>query len=114
MPELQNQLFSWTPMHIGSGNNPGPVEYTFELVALPLGVMNANDAFESALKVYTTTTTATSLIYTQAEPTLEPNVYYAWRVTARSIMYPTSKLFQNEGRSEVSVFVLYDGDIPYR
>ncbi|MBP9133968.1 MAG: hypothetical protein KBF75_08080 [Saprospiraceae bacterium] len=112
MPELQNQLFSWAPMHIGSGNNPGPVEYTFELVSLPLGVMNANDAFESALKVYTTTTTATSLIYTQAEPTLEPNVYYAWRVTAKSIMYPTSKLFQNEGRSEVSMFVLYDGDIP--
>jgi hypothetical protein len=89
------------------------VEYTFELVSLPLGVMNANDAFESALKVYTTTTTATSLIYTQAEPTLEPNVYYAWRVTAKALCIPPV----NSSRmrvSEVSVFVLYDGDIPYQ
>ena len=28
----QNILFNWTPMHLGSGNSPGPVEYVFELV----------------------------------------------------------------------------------
>jgi hypothetical protein len=109
---VQNMIFSWQPMHLGSANNPGAVEYKFELVELPQGVMNANDAFESALKVYNTTTTATSLIYSQGEPVLEPNKYYAWRVTASSIMYPTSTLFQNDGRSEISVFVLYDGDSP--
>lgn len=112
MPEVQNYIFSWQPMHIGSPNNPGPVEYTFELVELPVGVMNANDVFASALKVYTTTTMATSLIYTQGEPTLEPNKYYAWRVTATSVMYPTSKLFQNDGKGEVSIFILYEGEVP--
>ncbi|MBK9722607.1 MAG: hypothetical protein IPO78_13465 [Saprospiraceae bacterium] len=105
-------IFSWQPMHIGSGNNPGAVEYLFELVELPQGVMNANDAFESALKVYNTTTTSTSLIYSPAEPVLDPNKCYAWRVTASSIMYPTIRLFQNDGKSEISVFVLYDGT-PY-
>ncbi|MBK7740258.1 MAG: hypothetical protein IPI42_06765 [Saprospiraceae bacterium] len=32
---VQNLVFSWQPMHIGSPNNPGPVEYTFDLVELP-------------------------------------------------------------------------------
>ena len=112
MPLVQNMIFSWQAMHLGSGNNPGPVEYTFELVELPMGVMNANDAFESSLRIYNTKTTATSLIYSPAEPKLDPDKYYAWRVTATSIMYPTSKLFQNDGKSEVSMFVLYDGDAP--
>lgn len=112
MPPVQNFIFSWQPMHIGSPNNPGPVEYTFELVELPMGVMNANDAFASVLKVYTTKTMATSLIYTQGEPILEANKYYAWRITATSVIYPTSKLFQNDGKGEVSVFILYDGDVP--
>lgn len=112
MPATQTMLFTWQPMHLGSGNNPGVVEYTFEIVELPMGVMNADDVFESALKVYTTTTTATSLIYSQAEPTLEADKYYAWRITAKSMMYPTSKLFQNDGRSEVSLFILYTGDEP--
>ncbi len=112
MPEVQNMIFSWMPMHLGSGNNPGAVDYFFELVALPQGVMNANDFFDSALKVYTTTTNATSFIYSQAEPPLQPGVYYAWRVKASSMLHPTSTLFQNEGKSEISVFVLYDGEAP--
>ena len=112
MPPVQNMIFSWQAMHLGSGNNPGPVEYTFELVELPMGVMNANDAFESSLRIYNTKTTATSLIYSPAEPKLDPNKYYAWRVTATSIMYTTSKLFQNDGKSEVSMFILYNGEAP--
>lgn len=112
MPPVQNMIFSWMPMHLGSGNNPGAVDYLFELVALPQGVMNANDVFDSALKVYTTTTNATSLIYSQAEPLLLPGVYYAWRVRASSMLHPTSNLFQNDGKSEISVFVLYDGEAP--
>lgn len=112
MPEVQNMIFSWMPMHLGSGNNPGAVDYFFELVALPQGVMNANDFFDSALKVYSTTTNATSFIYSQAEPPLQPGVYYAWRVKASSMLHPTSTLFQNEGKSEISVFVLYEGEVP--
>ncbi len=112
MPPAQNMLFSWMPMHLSSGNNPGAVEYFFEMVELPMAVMNANDAFESALKIYNTTVMSTSFIYSQAEPNLKPNTYYAWRVTARSIMFPTSLLFQNEGKSEISMFVMYDGEAP--
>lgn len=112
MLPVQNTIFSWQPMHLGSGNNPGAVEYLFEIVELPMGVMNANDAFPSALRIYSTTTMSTSLIYTQAEPMLEPNKIYAWRVTAKSILYPTSKLFQNDGKSEVSMFMYYDGEKP--
>lgn len=112
MPPVQNMIFSWIPMHLSSGNNPGAVEYVFELVELPIGVMNANDVFESALKIYSTTVLSTSFIYSQAEPILKPNTYYAWRVSARSILYPTSLLFQNEGKSEISMFILYDGQAP--
>jgi hypothetical protein len=109
-PELQNMTFTWSPMHLGSGNNPGPVEYEFELVQLPDGYFNTNDAFESALRIYSTTTMMPSLIYTQAEPLLQPNKVYAWRVRAYSSIHPTSRLFQNDGYSEISSFILYDGD----
>lgn len=112
IPAIQNMIFSWMPMHLSSGNNPGAVEYVFEMVELPAGVMNANDAFEASLKVYTTTVNTPSLIYTPAEPILKPNTYYAWRVTARSLLHPTSTLFQNEGKSEISIFLMYDGDAP--
>ncbi|MEE9372648.1 MAG: hypothetical protein V3V00_06300 [Saprospiraceae bacterium] len=111
-PQTQNQLFSWQPMHLGSSNSPGAVEYRFELVQLPDGTYNVNDAFESSLQVYRTTTMTPSLIYTQAEPQLIPNKVYAWRVKASSIMAPTSKLFQNDGYSEVYSFIYYDGEEP--
>lgn len=110
MPPVQNMIFSWVPMHLSSGNNPGAVEYLFEMVELPSGYMNSNDVFESALKIYSTKVMSNSFIYTQAEPILNPNTYYAWRVTASSVMYPTSKLFQNEGKSEISMFMMYDVD----
>lgn len=109
---VQNTIFSWQPMHIGSGNNPGAVEYLYELVQLPDGVLNANDAFETSLKIFSTTTLSNSIIYGPGDPILQANKYYAWRVTASSINYASSKLFQNDGKSEISVFVFYDGDAP--
>lgn len=110
-PETQNLTFSWSPMHLGSGNTPPAVEYEFELVQLPDGYFNANDAFEGALRIYSTTTFMPSLIYTQAEPQLEADKVYAWRVRAFSSSHPTSKLFQNDGYSEISTLILYD-DVP--
>ena len=110
--ETQNMIFNWQPMHLGGANNPGAVEYDFEIVQMGDGVYNINDAFESALKVYRTTTPAPSLLYTQAEPALMPNKLYAWRVRATSMMHKTSKLFQNEGYSEICSFYLYDGEAP--
>lgn len=112
MPETQNMLFNWQPMHLGSPNSPGAVEYEFELVQLPQGTFNANDVFDSALKVYKTKSFSAALIYTQAEPRLEPNKVYAWRVRASSVMHPTSRLFQNDGLSQICTFILYDGDKP--
>ncbi|KAA3639609.1 MAG: hypothetical protein DWQ02_03425, partial [Bacteroidetes bacterium] len=112
LPETQNQLFTWQPMHLGSSNSPGAVEYKFEMVQLPEGTYNANDAFESSLQVYQTTTMTPSLIYTQAEPQLEPGKLYAWRVKAYPMMHPTSKLFQNSGYSEICTFMYYEGEKP--
>ncbi len=103
-PETQNLLFNWTPMHLGSGNSPGAVEYTFELVELLPGIMDPNDGFENALQVYQTTVMTPSFLYTQAEPLLEPGKNYAWRVQARSLIHPTSMLFSNEGYSQVCTF----------
>lgn len=99
-------------MHLGSSNAPGAVEYKFEMVQLPDGTYNANDAFESALEVYQTTTMTPSLIYTQAEPQLISGKLYAWRVKAYSMMHPTSKLFQNSGYSEICTFMYYEGEKP--
>ncbi len=111
-PETQNQLFTWQAMHLGSSNSPGAVEYQFEMVQLPDGTYNANDAFESALQVYKTKTMSPTLLYTQAEPLLLPGKVYAWRVKASSLAYPTSKLFQNDGYSEVCTFMYYENDLP--
>ena len=76
---------------------------------MPVGYYNINDAFESALRVYTTTTPVPSVIYGPAEPLLDPGNLYAWRVRALSVLHPTSLLFQNEGYSEVVAFFYHDG-----
>jgi len=111
-PETQNLIFNWTPMHIGSSNSPSPVEYQFELVRLPDGVTNANDAFETSIQVFQTTSMTPTLLYSQAEPLLEVDKLYAWRVKAYSLIHPTSKLFQNDGYSEICTFMYYGEDGP--
>jgi hypothetical protein len=112
LPLTQNMIFNWQPMHLGSPNSPGAVEYEFELVQLPEGTFNANDVFDSALKIFRTKSFSASLLYTQAEPNLAPNKVYAWRVRATSVMNPTSRLFQNDGLSQICTFMLYEGDKP--
>jgi len=112
MAPTQNMIFNWNAMHLGSANSPGAVEYEYELVQLPQGTFNANDAFDSGLRVYKTKSLIPTIIYTQAEPRLVPNVVYAWRVRASSMLHPTSKLFQNDGLSQICTFMLYDGDMP--
>lgn len=112
MQETQNMIFSWQPMHLGSSNSPGAVSYDFELVQMPNGYYNINDAFPAALKVYSATTQVPNILYTQAEPILVPGRMYAWRVKAYATMNPTSLLFQNEGFSEICSFYYYEGDEP--
>ena len=108
----QNLVFTWVPMHLGSTNPPQPVEYDFQLVELPRGYYNANDAFRSALRVYDVTTAAPTVVMGPGEPQLRADAVYAWRVRARSSLYPTSKLFQNDGYSQVSTFAYY-GEEPF-
>ncbi|MEM1319798.1 MAG: hypothetical protein AAGG75_06045 [Bacteroidota bacterium] len=107
MQETQNMLFNWQPQHLASANSPQPVEYEFELVQLPDGYFNANDAFERSLRIFQTRTMMPNLLYTQAEPLLEAGKLYAWRVRAFSALHPTSKLFNNDGISEICTFRLY-------
>jgi len=102
LPETQNLLFNWTPMHLGNINAPSLVEYEFELVEMLPGIVNPNDGFDNALQVYQGTTTSPSFLYTQSEPLLEPNKVYAWRVRAYDPM--GSDVFQNEGKSLVCTF----------
>lgn len=112
-PQTQNFLFRWSPQHLGSSNSPVPVDYTLEIVQLPQGTTNANDAFDSSLKVFSINLmNMTSYPYSPIDPILEADVNYAWRITAKSMMYPTSKLFENDGKSEVCIFKLYDEDSP--
>ena len=107
--ENKNITFNWNALHIGSLNSPAPVEYTFELVQMPPGTNNINDAFNSALKIFETTRLNTSLIYIQGQqPRLQPNVLYAWRVKASSLLHPTSVIFENEGFSQISAFQMYE------
>ena len=107
MPVMQNLLFNWRAMHRGSSNNPGPVEYEFTLVELPPGTSNINDAFEASLQVYRTTTTNPSFFYGPSQPRLQADKIYAWRVKAIPSNYRTSKLFKNDGISEVCSFSYY-------
>ena len=105
---MQNQLFNWTPMHIGSANSPAPVEYKFELKEIMPG-LDPNDAFDFSLSIYETSTFSPSLIYTHSEPILEPGKTYGWRITAKSSVW-AGWLFQNDGKSAVCSFTCTNND----
>jgi hypothetical protein len=111
LPPTQNLLFNWRPMHRGSSNSPSPVEYEFTLVELPPGVTNANDAFNSSMRVYSTTTTNPTLFYGAGQPRLLPDRIYAWRVKAVASNHRTSLLFENGGLSEVCTFSYYTENV---
>jgi hypothetical protein len=104
-PPTQSQLFNWTPMHIGSGNNPAPVEYVFKLVELLPGA-DPNDGFDFNFQVLEKTTMTPSLIYSPVDPPLFPGKTYAWRVQARNMLKP-GLMFRNNGYSQVCTFSYY-------
>ncbi|MBI1226059.1 MAG: choice-of-anchor D domain-containing protein [Bacteroidetes bacterium] len=104
---FQNQTFTWTPLHSGSGNNPAPVEYLFQLVEIQPGV-DPNDGFDFSLKILERITMSPSLIYGPTDPILQPGHIYAWRVQARNMLKP-GLLFRNNGFSQVCTFIYGDG-----
>ncbi len=100
--ETQNVLFSWLPLHLSSPNPITDIEYEFTLVKT--GSLNANDAIRSAMPVYQTTTTTSTLMYTDGEPLLEEGEEYAWRVRAYEAFGGKNSKFSNNGYSEVFSF----------
>ena len=93
-------------MHIGSANNPAPVEYTFTLKEIIPGA-DPNDGFPTALKVFERTTLSPNLIYGMTEPRLQVGKMYAWQVTAKSIL-KSGLLFRNNGKSQICTFYIGD------
>ena len=105
--QVQNLLFTWTPRHLGSGNAPRVVNYEFELVRLPRGYYNANDAFRASRRIITARVTGPSYVYGPTQPLLDTNAVYAWRVRAFAPGQERSLLFQNDGYAEIQTFYYY-------
>lgn len=98
----QNMLFNWTPQHTGSPNSAFTVDYEFTLVEIWPTTRNPNDAINSQLPIFRTTTSFTSLIYGPSEPPLIPGRKYAIRLKAYD--RDGRDLFVNSGYSEVRSF----------
>lgn len=98
----QNIMFNWIPQHTGSPNAAFTTEYEFTLVEIWPDNRNPNDAINSQLPLFRTTTSTTSLFYDPAEPQLIPGHKYAIRLKAYD--KEGRDLFINSGYSEVRVF----------
>lgn len=98
----QNMIFNWTPQHTGSPNSAFTVAYEFTLVEIWPISRNGNDAINSQLPLFRTTTEITSLLYGPAEPPLIPGRKYAIRLKAYD--KEGRDLFINSGYSEVRIF----------
>ncbi|MGB3779214.1 MAG: fibronectin type III domain-containing protein [Tunicatimonas sp.] len=101
----QQLTFQWTPRHTGRPNANFQTEYDFRLVEIWPDDRDPNDAMQSSIPLYETTTASTMLMYGMAEPLLIPGRRYAWQVRARSLVNGESlALFNNRGDSEVRSF----------
>jgi predicted chitinase len=98
----QNIVFQWTPRHTASPNSAFSAEYEFTLVEIWPEGRDPNNAIQTSIPVYQTTTTNTTLVYGLAEPFLEPGKQYAYRVQARDV--DGRDMFKNNGYSEVRMF----------
>ena len=75
--EVQNLVFTWLPMHLGSPNPVTNIEYNFSLVRVENGY-NQFEAMEAATPIYEESTTNTTIVL--QDPILEPGYTYAWQV----------------------------------
>ena len=100
--ETQNLVFSWLPMHLGSPNPVGTVQYRFRLVRVENGY-NQYEAMEAAQPIYEETTSNTTIAL--QDPILEPGFTYAWQVQAVDAMDGSAlNSFKNQGNSVVCSF----------
>ncbi|WP_300977058.1 fibronectin type III domain-containing protein, partial [Flavobacterium sp.] len=98
---IQNIVFSWTPRHINVSN----VEYQFDLVEIWDPYTPVQNAFAYSPPIFTTTTRATTLQYSIAEPQLIPGKRYAWRIKAKALAGAEEiGVFKNNGFSEIFAF----------
>jgi hypothetical protein len=98
---IQNIVFSWTPRQINVSN----VEYQFDLVEIWDQYTPVQNAFAYSPPIYTTTTRATTLQYSIAEPQLIPGKRYAWRIKAKALVGAEEiGVFKNNGYSEIFAF----------
>jgi len=96
-----NLVFQWTPRHINVSN----VQY--ELIIAELWDVNIDPqaAFLSSPPTFQTTTTQTTFIYDNTQPSLIPGRRYGWRVRAfASANAEEIGLFTNNGFSEIFYF----------
>ena len=101
----QQLTFQWTPRHTGRPNANFQTEYDFRLVEIWPDDRDPNDAMQSSIPLYETTTASTMLVYGMAEPLLIPGRRYAWQVRARSLVNGEAlTMFNNQGDSEVRSF----------
>jgi len=98
----QNVFFSWMPMNTSSPNSAFTTEYEFILVEIIPEGRNPNDAINSTVPLFQTTTSNTSLLYSAGEPELIPGHKYVCRLRAKDT--ENRDLFKNGGYSEILVF----------
>lgn len=106
----QNLLFQWLPMHLSSPNISERTSYNFRLVQIiPIG-RNPNDAINTSIPIFETTSENSILYYGITEPQLIPGQQYAWRVQAKDA--GGKGLFKNNGYSEVCMFTYGEPCLP--
>lgn len=96
----QQMLFSWTPMNMGN-NASATTVFEFSLYE-NRDNRNPNDAVQNLAPVYTTQTSANTIVYGPAEPALQDSMQYVWRVQA--IDQTGSQAFVNNGYSQPCSF----------
>lgn len=95
-------IFNWTPRSTQVTNT----EYEFTLCELWDPAGDPYQQFMSAIPKYqTTVSNSTTLIYTQAQPTLISGYTYAWRVRAKAKAgFEDVGLYRNDGYSNLFTF----------
>ncbi|WP_343488161.1 fibronectin type III domain-containing protein [Allomuricauda sp. d1] len=97
----QNIVFQWTPRHINVSN----VQYELSIVEIWDNQVDPQQAFLSSPPIFQTTTTATTYVYSPADPLLLSGKNYAWRVRAVALQGTEEiGLFENQGYSEIYSF----------
>ncbi len=98
-----NILFQWSPQH---SLEVGTVEYEFTLKEIEDNTASLETAYNYSPVIYSTTTGATGLAYTMANPPLSANKKYAWSVRAfLPFSANASNIpFENNGNSTISWF----------